>query len=213
MVTKKFIEKEAVTPHGVIAKVHRLAGINFSEIVVATVNSFADANSEGIVWQDTHDIPLEEFVGAGNPADAVLNWLLTNVFVDGLIIEGPSDMETERRKLINKVNTVRDIKIHSGCNTPSGRVDTDNVSLRNILGTYQKAVLSKIQTEEFVTGWRLQDNTMVEVTADDMIAIGDAALYHTQLCYQRSWELKAAYEAATTTDELAAVLVNEGWPE
>src|SRR3546814_12785622 len=59
--------------------------------------------------------------------------------------------------------------------------------------------------------FKLSDNSIVMLDADQMIEVGKAVSLHGQRMYAKSWELKALADAATTTEELDAIDINAGW--
>ncbi|VVO17159.1 hypothetical protein PS691_03888 [Pseudomonas fluorescens] len=60
----------------------------------------------------------------------------------------------------------------------------------------------------YTVDWKLSSNTFVRLTADQLIAIGDAVGDYVQTCYTRESELLSAMEAGTYTAEM----LEEGWP-
>lgn len=53
--------------------------------------------------------------------------------------------------------------------------------------------------------WRTADNVNVPVTLQDLVLIAGSIAARTQTVYAASWARKAALEAATTAEEIAAV--------
>src|SRR3546814_10566296 len=83
--------------------------------------------------------------------------------------------------------------------------------MRNISGFVAEATLSKINGTPFSMPFKLSDNSIVMLDADQMIEVGKAVSLHGQRMYAKSWELKALADAATTTEELDAIDINAGW--
>src|SRR3546814_3090594 len=83
--------------------------------------------------------------------------------------------------------------------------------MRNISGFVAEATLSKINGTPFSMPFKLSDNSIVMLDADQMIEVGKAVSLHGQRMYAKSWELKALADAATTTEELEAIDINAGW--
>lgn len=177
-----------------------------------TVNSFANETAELIVWQDTHDMSLIDFQSAPYP-DNVHNWLTGKFgpFSGAALIVEMGEIEKVRLKMKTSVNTWRDRQIAAGCNTPSGMVDTDEKSLRNIMAIYQTASLSLLTNTPFKVTWRLQNNSEVILDAQAMVAIGNAVLSRVSGCYNRSWEIKTKIDDAKNLEELNTIDVFSGW--
>lgn len=208
-----YILLEAITPHGATANTHRVRGVEIAETVKVYINSFATPDAGLLVWQDTHEMPMLEMSNGIYPM-CVYNWLVspTGPFAGGQLLDDPSDFELKRAKLLNGVKSKRDSVIASGCSTAAGVVDTDDVSLRNIMATYQTAVLALMTNNPYSVSWRMRDNSLVTLDAQQMIAIGNAVLQRVEATYQRSWELKEEIENSTA-ETIDSVLLMEGWPE
>ena len=101
----------------------------------------------------------------------------------------------------------RDRAIHGGVETPLGRVDSDDPSIRNIMGLVQMASLAMSMGGSFARTFRLASNDEVPVDAQGMIAIGVAVGEHVDACYRRSWALKAEVDAGELDPDIEA-----GWP-
>jgi hypothetical protein len=208
-----YIFQEAETPQGVAATCHRVHKVEITDVVTVVLNSFANENSEMLVWQDSYDVPMVVFSSGSYPQN-VYDYMTgpNGPFSGAALIAEMEELDKLKATTKVSINTLRDKTIAMGCDTPSGRVDTDEVSLRNIMATYQSAVLAKLTTSPFSVEWRIADNSSVVLDADQMIAVGNAVLSRTQACYENSWSLKAEVEAATTVEEVTLVLIGSGWP-
>jgi hypothetical protein len=208
-----YIFQEAETPQGVAATCHRVHKVEITDVVTVVLNSFANENSDMLVWQDNYDVPMVVF-SAGTYPQNIYDYLTgpTGPFSGAALIAEMEELDRLKLTTKSSVTTIRDKTIAAGCLTPSGNVDTDEVSLRNIMATYQSAVLAKLTSSAFSTEWRMADNTSVILDADAMIAMGNAVLARTKVCYEHSWTLKASIDSSTTVEEVKAVLVTEGWP-
>jgi hypothetical protein len=210
-----YIFQEAMTPQGAAANVHRVQKIEITPAMInITVSSFVDDTSQLLVWQDAVEMPLIEF-STGSYPDNVYEWLVSPAgpFPAGAVVTEAPELETKKMTTKVSINILRAKEIAKGCTTLSGVVDTDEVSLRNIMATYQTAVLAMITEQPFSTDWRLKNDTLVTLNAMDMIAIGNAVLGRVKLCYENSWALKEQIDAATDISELEQVSITSGWPE
>jgi hypothetical protein len=83
--------------------------------------------------------------------------------------------------------------------------DSDETSQRRIGGAVQLATLALAAQQEFSIAWTLADNTVRVLSGADMIAVGLALGAHVAAQHQRARVLRAAIDAATSADELAAI--------
>lgn len=206
------IIRDYVLPNGTVATVHRLVrAVSGDDLIMLTVNSFADEKADMVAWQDAYLAPLE--VMTNYPAGAV-EWLISPMgpFAGGTVLADPDALDVIKSRAKAEIARRRDAVIAGGANTPVGRVDTDEVSIRNILGAYQSAVAAMMANQPLAMNWRMADNTTVALEAAGVIAMGNAVLTHTQDAYARSWALKDAVEAATSDLEVIGVDLSTGWP-
>lgn len=206
----RYLSKEALTPHGAAASVHRIHGIEIGEKSYVTVNSFADENVEKVLWQQTYELPSDALSGEGDPRHNALLWL-SETMGGGVIVDGPIDLEMERKIRLQRANDLRDFHIAKGANTPSGRVDTNAASTTNILGLHQEATLAKMEGRPFEITFKFADNVERLVGLEAMLAMGRAVLIHRSACYDRSWQVKDEIAVAGDVETMDNILV-DGWP-
>lgn len=113
----------------------------------------------------------------------------------------------EQRKAAAEV--YRDQRINGGCTTPYAPVDTDPVSRANINGSVSMA---SILGPAFSARWRRADNSYVQLDATAMIAIGLAAGQFVAACYEASFAIKDAIDAASDAAAIAAIDIASGYP-
>jgi hypothetical protein len=116
-----------------------------------------------------------------------------------------------KNKAEKSILTCRDVIITGGCKTPLGVVDTDEVSIRNILGSCQIAAIMKSLNQPFQIGWKYHDNVIRTLTADEMIGVGLVVMQHVSVCYSVSWAMKDALDAAVTIAEVEAIDLVAPW--
>src|SRR3546814_9364172 len=97
---------------------------------------------------------------------------------------------------------MREMMIKGGVDTSYGRVDTNDESMRNISGFVAEATLSQINGTPFSMPFKLSDNSIVLLDADQMIEVGKAVSLHGQSMYAKRWELQALTDDATNYHEL-----------
>lgn len=209
-----YILQEAQTPQGATCKAHRIDKLIVDASgATATLNSYANDSSTMIVWQDVHTVPMLT-LGSGNYPQNVYEYLVSasGAFPSGTLMFEVDDLTKAKQVTKQSIVTLRDQHIAQGVTTPSGRVDTDPVSIRNIMATYQAAVLASVTSNPFSTDWRMSDNTSVTLSAAAVIGMGNAVLAHTKACYENSWTLKASVDAATDLAGVSTIDITSGWP-
>jgi hypothetical protein len=176
------------------------------------VNSMNDSMAS---FYRIFNMPMDAFNAAPYPQN-VYNWLVApgSKFEGGTIVSGDAPSLAEKQvSLLTKIVVERDKALHGGYPaTGLGVFQTDDVSIRNILGTAQMAALSKMSASAFSIDWRLADDSMVTLDADGFIAVSAGVMEHVKDCYAHSWTLKAAVEAAEDDATIDAIDVTAGWP-
>lgn len=95
---------------------------------------------------------------------------------------------------------------YGGFTVPSiGTFQSDPDSQRLITGSVVVAQLAAAQGAPFSVTWTLADNSTAELGAQGMIAVGLALAAHVEACHVAGRTARAALEAATTPEEVAAV--------
>lgn len=137
--------------------------------------------------------------------------------------EGGNPVAVEPRSLLSlnqlkdlrwqEVKQNRDWRIDGGCDVPGiGRFDTDTLSRSNINGAVTGAVMAKSADVAFAVQWKLADNSLAELDADQMFVVGQTVLAHVSTCHARSQALGLLIAAADTVADLEAIDIEEGWP-
>lgn len=161
----------------------------------------------------SHSIPMDAIAAAPYP-DCVTGWLTSSdgPLEGGTVVHGNElTLEAKQDLLQKQTSKHRDISIYGGVQFQSLGIDTDETSLRNIMGTAQMAALSKMQGAPFQIAWRCSDNSMANFDADTVLGLAATVMGHVQACYQRSWELKEEI-ANATDDNIDAIDPSTGWP-
>jgi hypothetical protein len=126
-----------------------------------------------------------------------------------LIIDEPS-LAALKAIYVTRAEGIRDERLNGGCETPSGRVDSDIESRLNISGSVQMAALLGAA---FTARWRRADNSYITLDATAMSGIGLAAGQHVATCYSACFAIKDAIAAATTRDAVRAIDLTAGYPD
>lgn len=110
------------------------------------------------------------------------------------------------------LRTFRNNKIDSGAPTPFGAVDSDLESRTNIIGAAMGAVLATQLGQAFTTTWKMLDNSLVPLTANDLFIMSLAVLSYVNECHARARVLENEIETAANMAALLAIDVTSGWP-
>lgn len=200
-------------PNGAAARYHKAIRFEVqADGTHAIVNSYHSEQMDIISWQDTYVIPLA--VKIETLAD--VEYLLTyaNAPFDGGVIvpDETSTLDSQKARRIAEVKLKRDAVEWAGCDTALGRVDSDPDSQRKVGGAVQMAMIAQAAGAPFSIDWTMQDNATVTHDAAAMIAMGIAVGQHVAACHEAALVKRAAIEAATTVEDVAAIDIETGWP-
>lgn len=120
------------------------------------------------------------------------------------VLVDPRDLMTldEHRAIkISQINAARDAALVAGIEYGGHVYDSDAKSVQRITG----AVVLAMADANFSTGWVTKDNTIVTLTAADVIALGQAAASHEAGIIFKARQLKDQVLAATTRAEIEAI--------
>lgn len=148
-------------------------------------------------WTDLGDL------GAVDPTLAIYD------ATSGKVVE---DIAAARLARSVQATAWRDQRIAAGCTTSFGVADADDVSRANILGAVSMAMIAKGASEAFSIQWRMHDNSYQTFDADQAIQFGVEVGSFINTCYQASFVIKNAIEAATTRADIEAVDITAGYP-
>lgn len=108
---------------------------------------------------------------------------------------------------------IRDAKIKYGAPVPNvGRFDMDDGSRVNLLGAREMAKDAIAANQPLTIGWKLADNTIIPLTAAQIIACTDAVSQIYAAVHAASQQIYLQIIAATTNEALDAIDINTGWP-
>lgn len=88
-------------------------------------------------------------------------------------------------------------------------IDSDPVSVQRIAIAVQAAQAAISAGVEFSLDWTCADNTVLTMTAEQVVGMSVALAQHSDSLHQTARGLRAKIEAATTKEELDAIV----WPE
>lgn len=139
--------------------------------------------------------------GAVSPNDRVFReaWQ-----VDGdVIVHDPELMKPIAISMVNEWRDREDAKpISFGGKTYSA----DPISIRNIMGAAQMAMLAQMAGQSYEVEWSLHDDTAQVLDASGIIGLGQAVGMRTNQIYVAARDKKATIDAATTEQEVRDVI-------
>lgn len=171
----------------------------------------------------TYDIASgeERWRGSGEQGVAALQRLpagwgiievSANVYNDGDTPLADLDQTMVAAALWERVKIRRDAVINGGAPSPSGAVDSDELSRSNIAGAVLAAVIAQSASQPYSMDWTMLDNSVVTLDAAAMIAVGLAVMGHVNACHDKARLLRAEIEGAADTAALFRIDYLSGWP-
>lgn len=100
-----------------------------------------------------------------------------------------------------EIKKAREAAEFGGFTWDGSTFDSDAMSQSRIMGAVQLANLDP----GFTIAWTLADNSVRSLSASDMFAVGVALGQHVAAQHEKARTLRAQIEAATTTEQVAAV--------
>ena len=119
-------------------------------------------------------------------------------------VTDPLPLEEVRTLHKQHINTEREKAINSGVTYGGNSYDTDKTSRDNLTGIHTGVNDSYILPAGFT--WRTSDNQNIPFTVVEVNGLAHTVLDHVNTQYGKSWVLKASIDAATTEDEVNAIV-------
>lgn len=128
---------------------------------------------------------------------------------------GPVLSVAERKlEMVESIKSIRDARIAGGTTVQGvGVFDSDDAARLNITGAVVMAQVAIAANQPFSMSWKLANNTLVTLNAQQMIAVGLAAGTHVAACHARAQALGVAVQGAADHAALDAININIGWPD
>lgn len=207
---------EITAPNGAALTFHAIMAIEVDKAgaPVMLINSYTDPTSKAVHWQDRYPIPVAAIFDVSDPMLAAANALVSEegAFAGGTVLT-PSQTELQVASAVTSmlIKAARDRAQNAGQHVEGiGTFDTDPSSRSLLTGA---VVAAQVQGESFTVQWRLKDNSLVTLDAAQIAAVGLAVMARIDLCQQRKNALDAMVGEATTLAAVAAIPIDEGWPE
>lgn len=209
------IIKPISTPNG-LASAHRVVKAeildNELRLQVHMYPSAASAEQhQGLLWQEYPNAKLAD-LDINDPWGSIERYLSQSegVWSGGTYIHDAApvtDIENVRAIRWSHIKSERDTRESSGFDVLNlGRFDSDADSRNRIIGAVTAAKIAVDADRDYRLNWTLQDNSTVQLDADQVIAVGFALLTHIDAIHQHSRNLYARIQEAATTEEINAVM-------
>lgn len=143
--------------------------------------NYTDKNSEYDLWDTT----LLKWIP--NPEQAALEQA-----------NKEAELTKQKEKKWNTVKTNRSKEEFGGFTWNNLKFDSNQLSALRIYGAANKAVLDP----KFTVDWTLQDDSVITLTAQDIISVSESLASHVDLTHQKARELRARIDSAKTVEEL-----------
>lgn len=213
---------EKIMPNGAVAQYHKAVRFEVQESGThAVVSSYHNEEMELISWQDTYVIPSVLAIHSLDDIEFVLA-AVGAPFAGATIV--PSDdasFSSMKARTKARIKVERDkrefggvtVSVLSGVpveNTGPWTFQSDPDSQRKISGAVLSAVILQ---GSFQQDWRLADDSIVPLNAQDMITVGMLMMQHVSACQLVKNGLDELVDAADTEEALLDIdIINAGWP-
>lgn len=128
--------------------------------------------------------------------------------VDGAYIIVAEAFEKAKLKKRAEINQARDAAEQGGFEYMGKVFDSDIVSCIRIQGAAQSMQAATMAEVVPTITWTCQDNTTVELTAQELMGLSVALAEWSNICHQKASALKAQIETATSEEELEKIKWN-----
>ena len=105
----------------------------------------------------------------------------------------------------NEIKAERDKRKQSGVPYMGKVLDSDTLSVQRIAIAVQAAQAAIAAGQEFTLGWTCQDNTMLTMTAIELIGIPVALAQYSNGLHEIARGIRIAIDEASTTEEVEAI--------
>lgn len=114
-------------------------------------------------------------------------------------------LERRRSVLVGHVNTIRDRKLNGGLVFDGDTFQTDDTSIKRVLGAAVKAYADNTHTEDWIT----EDNKIVQMNNQRLIDFGNAFMQHERSHVMHARILKDTISSSDTPEKID---IHDGWP-
>lgn len=122
------------------------------------------------------------------------------------------DVEGAKLSRWANIKQQREAAENGGFVWDGSRFDSTPISQSRIQGAVQLATLAKLTNQPFGIDWTLMDNSTRTLSGDDMIAVGQSLATHIDAQHVKARQLRERIEAATTPEQVDAILWSDTTP-
>lgn len=203
--------KELDLPNGAVGNYHRILQISTNKLMdklqvqVGSWPSYeAYLEEKPAIWNEYLEID------PGIVVERSQGLVLLNPRFSGasVVTDGNTDLEKAKAKQWSIIKITRDRREFGGFNWNNLNFDSDSQSQSRIQGGVQLAVLAQQASQVFSIVWTLQDNSVVSLNAQEMVAVGQALAVHVQTIHETARTLREQINSASTVEEVESVQ----WP-
>lgn len=108
-----------------------------------------------------------------------------------------------------EINTARDAAEQGGFEYMGKIFDSDEISCIRMSCAAQAMQMATMSEENPTITWTCQDNTTIDLTAQELMGLVVALAEWSNTCHQKATDLKAKIENATSREELEQISWNE----
>lgn len=156
--------------------------------------------------------PITQWVREVQPTQTGDQWFQAFEVVNFEAEQAQANLESARASKRQAVNAERDRRETAGFPYMGKTLDSDSVSVQRITVVSQAAMAAASAGAPFSIEWTCADDSTLTLDAAGMIGMPAALATYGSALHQHARSLKAQIEAATNSQELAAIDVSAGWP-
>lgn len=123
-----------------------------------------------------------------------------------VLFQKPPDLHTEKLIAKERITNARNWAERSGFVAYGKLFDSDDKAIQRLLGASQAAAIAKQLGQPLSIEWTCADNTTLIMDADMLIEIPVILAQTADALHQKARTLKAQIDAATTLNEIAAIV-------
>lgn len=133
------------------------------------------------------------------------------LWVDGEVVDNSEQYQKEHFEQLKiqkreEINHYRDEAEQGGFEYMGKMFDSDQVSCQRISCAAQAMQLAMMTEDVPTITWTCQDNTTIELNAQQLLGLVVALAEWSNSCHQKATELKSRIDLATTEDELNQIV-------
>jgi hypothetical protein len=131
----------------------------------------------------------------------------------GVVAAAPTiSIDQYKAEACASIDRMRETKLRDGFLFNGGLFQNDTTSMLRIAGAFSLALAAKAAlNSSWSKSWIIADNTVVTLSADDMIAVGEAAAAHEQEMIYIGHAHKQAVLALTDIESVIGYDYSLGW--